>query len=66
VYPITSFTWLLVYQNPRDRQRAQSMVDFLKWALTDGQRRAPELGYGRLPPEIVTLEMAAIATIKIS
>ena len=66
VYPISSFTWILLYQNPRDKRRGQSMVDFIKWALTEGQQRAPDLGYGPLPPEIVALEMAAIATIKVS
>jgi phosphate transport system substrate-binding protein len=66
VYPISSFTWILVYQNPRDKRRSQSMVEFIRWALTDGQKSAPGLGYGSLPPEIVKLELAALATIKVS
>ena len=49
VYPISSFTWLLFYENPKDKQRAKIMVDFMKWALTDGQKFAPELGYAPLP-----------------
>lgn len=66
VYPISSFTWLLVYQNARDKKRSRLMVDFMKWALTDGQSRAAGLGYAPLPPAIVTLEMAALGTIKVS
>jgi phosphate transport system substrate-binding protein len=66
VYPISSFTWILLYRNPRDKRKSQSMVDFMKWALTEGQKSAPALGYGPLPPAIVTLEMAALATIKVS
>ena len=50
----------------RDKRRSQSMVDFIRWALTDGQKSAPGLGYGSLPPEIVKLELAALATIKVS
>ncbi|HEY7292104.1 MAG TPA: phosphate ABC transporter substrate-binding protein PstS [Vicinamibacterales bacterium] len=66
VYPISSFTWMLLYQNPTDKPRAKAMVDFMKWALTDGQKFAPDLGYAPLPPEIVALEMEALATIKAS
>jgi phosphate transport system substrate-binding protein len=64
VYPISSFTWMLLYQKPRDRVRAQRMVEFMRWALTDGQKLAPDLGYAPLPPEIVALEMTALETIR--
>jgi phosphate transport system substrate-binding protein len=66
VYPISSFTYILLYQNPRDKRRSRSMVEFMKWALTEGQKSAAALGYGPLPSEIVTLELAALATIKVS
>ena len=65
VYPISSFTWMLFYERPKDKQRAQMMVDFMKWALTDGQRLAPDLGYAPLPKEVVAMEMEAIKRIKI-
>ena len=35
----------------RTRRRRRSMVDFMKWALTDGQKFAAELGYAPLPAE---------------
>jgi phosphate transport system substrate-binding protein len=66
VYPISSFTWLLLYENPRDKAQSKAMVEFMKWALTDGQKMAADLGYAPLPPEVVKLEQAALATIKIS
>jgi phosphate transport system substrate-binding protein len=50
VYPISSFTWLLLYQSPRDKKRSKAMVEFMKWALTDGQSRAAGLGYARCRP----------------
>jgi phosphate transport system substrate-binding protein len=59
-YPIASFTWLLLLQNPPDKERGRIMVDFLKWALTDGQKFAPELGYAPLPPSVVQKEMQAL------
>src|SRR5213076_610340 len=33
VYPISSFTWLLLYENAKDKTQAKTMVDFMKWAL---------------------------------
>ncbi len=64
-YPISSFTWLLLYENPKDKSQARIMVDFVKWALTDGQKFAPDLGYAPLPPEVVKLELEALKKIKI-
>ena len=66
VYPIASFTWLLLYENAKDKTQAKVMADFVKWALTDGQKFAPELGYAPLPADVVTLEMAALAKVKTS
>jgi len=63
VYPATSFTWILLYENA-DRRSSRLMVDFLKWALSDGQAMAPELGYAPLPPEVVSLAREALGKIK--
>jgi phosphate transport system substrate-binding protein len=65
VYPISSFTWLLLYESPKDKAQAKIMVDFMKWALTDGQKYCAELGYAPLPPDVVKLENAALAKIKV-
>jgi phosphate transport system substrate-binding protein len=59
-YPIASFTWILLYQNPTDAQRAKVMNDFMKWALTDGQKEVAALGYAPLPKEIVEKELAKL------
>jgi phosphate transport system substrate-binding protein len=66
VYPISSFTWILLYENAKDKAQAKTMVDFMKWALTDGQKFAGDLGYAPLPEAVVKLEMAALAKIKVS
>ena len=66
VYPIASFTWILVYEKPRDVRRSRVMVEFMRWALTEGQKLAPELGYAPLPAEIVERELAMLDTVKVS
>jgi phosphate transport system substrate-binding protein len=65
-YPISSFTWILMYEDPKDKTPAKAMVDFMHWALTDGQKFAPDLGYAPLPENVVMLEMAALDRIKAS
>ena len=65
VYPISSFTWLLLYESPKDKNQAKTMVEFVKWALSDGQKYCAELGYAPLPEAVVKLEMAALSRIKL-
>jgi phosphate transport system substrate-binding protein len=64
-YPISSFTWILLSQNPTDKQRGKIMVDFMKWALSEGQKEAPPLGYAPLPKQVVDLEMQALQKIQL-
>ncbi len=64
-YPIASFTWLLFYENPADKAQAKVMVDFMKWALGDGQKFAKELGYAPLPQQIIAMELKALHKIKV-
>ena len=64
-YPIASFTWLLLYENPQDKAQSKVMVDFMKWALTEGQKFARDMGYAPLPPALVEMEMKALQKIKV-
>jgi phosphate transport system substrate-binding protein len=64
-YPIASFTWLLLYQHPKDTAKARVLVDFVKWALTAGQKDCAALGYAPLPAAVVKLEEAALGKIRI-
>jgi phosphate transport system substrate-binding protein len=66
VYPISSFTWILLYEHSGDRTRSARMVEFMRWALSEGQKIAPDLGYAPLPAEIITLETALLNRIKVS
>jgi phosphate transport system substrate-binding protein len=63
-YPISSFTWLLLYQNPKDKAKSQTMIHFVKWALTDGQKYCADLGYAPLPAAVVKMEMAALGKVQ--
>jgi phosphate transport system substrate-binding protein len=64
-YPISSFTWLLLYEDAQDKGQARQMKEFLRWALTDGQKLAPELGYARLPQPVVDMELKTLEQLKV-
>jgi phosphate transport system substrate-binding protein len=52
-YPISSFTYLLVYQNQPDARKGKELVDFLRWYLRAGEKSAASLDYAPLPPSMV-------------
>ncbi len=64
-YPISSFTYLLVYQKQTNKEVGEQIVKFLHWALTEGQKYAPELKYAPLPAAVVQKEEAQIQQIQI-
>jgi phosphate transport system substrate-binding protein len=51
-YPISSFTWILLYENQPDPTKGRKLVDFLRWALTEGEKSAPSLDYAPLPADM--------------
>jgi phosphate transport system substrate-binding protein len=63
-YPVASFTWLLVYENAQDKAQAKAMVDFMKWALADGQKFARELGYAPLPKTIAEMALKSLDKVR--
>ena len=53
-YPIAGATWLLIYEQQRDAEKGRKLVEFLRWAMKDGEKMAPSLNYAPLPPALVT------------
>src|SRR5689334_21336461 len=52
-YPIASFTWLLIPQKISESAKKDTITDFLKWMLAEGQKMTQALSYAPLPPEVV-------------
>ena len=48
-YPIAGTTWLLVYAEQKDHAKGEKLVQFLKWAYSDGEKLAPALDYAPHP-----------------
>jgi phosphate transport system substrate-binding protein len=55
-YPISTFTYLLVWQSQSSPQKADAMVSFFWWVIHDGQSYSSRLSYAPLPPSMVTVD----------
>jgi phosphate transport system substrate-binding protein len=63
-YPIAGTTWLLVYQEQKEAAKGKKLVEFLKWALTQGESMAEQLNYAPLPESLQQRVLKTIDTIK--
>jgi phosphate transport system substrate-binding protein len=52
-YPISSFTYLLVYDDAKDITKGRALAKFVWWAIHDGQKFAKDLHYAPLPEPAV-------------
>jgi phosphate transport system substrate-binding protein len=62
-YPISSYTYILVYKNQKDAGKGKALVDFLWWGIHDGEGFAKDLQYAPLPDDIVKRAEAKINSI---
>lgn len=63
-YPIAGYTYLLVYQAQQGQAKGTELVNFLWWAIHDGQKFADDLLYAPLPKSVVKLAENKIRQIK--
>jgi len=63
-WPITSATYVLVYEKGSDSAKQQGVVDFFTWSLNNGQKMAEELGFVALPANVVKMVEAEMKKIK--
>lgn len=63
-YPIVTYTWWLVHQTYTKPGVADAIKALATYALTDGQKLSPGLGYLPLPAPVVARVQAAAAQIK--
>jgi len=64
-YPLSSFTYLLVYQKQTDATKGKAIVGFLQWMMTTGQQYAPALHYAPLPATVVQAEEAQLKHVTV-
>lgn len=65
-YPISSFTFLLVYQTQPDAAKGKKLLDFLRWYLRNGEKSAASLDYAPLPASMVAQLEKRLGTIQMA
>jgi phosphate transport system substrate-binding protein len=63
-YPIAGFTYLLVYEQQKDKVKGKKLVEFLTWELKKGQKMAASLLYAPLPGNVEQMVERTIKTLK--
>jgi phosphate transport system substrate-binding protein len=62
-YPISSFTYILVYQK-MGALKGHKIIDMLNWALTAGQKLAEPLFYAPLPKQMISKIQARLKDVR--
>ena len=64
-YPISGFTYLLVHRDAKDKAKGTAIVNFLRWAITDGQGLATALDYAPLPKPVQQKVLKTVETLTV-
>jgi phosphate transport system substrate-binding protein len=64
-YPIAAPTWILVYTKQTDKAKGETVKEFLRFILTDGQKLAPSIDYAPLPKGLDEKALAQLDKIQI-
>ncbi len=63
-YPISGFTYLIIYKNQTNKAKGQTLVKFLNWAMGPGQAYARPLYYAPLPQTVKRINALKMRTIR--
>ncbi len=63
IYPISGFTWVILYTDQQDATKGQAVVDLLYWVIHDGQQYGKDLQYAPLPSSVVDKGTAKLQTV---
>ena len=65
-YPITGFTWLLVYENQKDDAKGDAVAQLAWWMIHDGQKYALPLEYAPLKGPALKKAEALVKKIRVN
>jgi phosphate transport system substrate-binding protein len=52
VWPVTTASFILMYQDPANKQQSQEALKFFDWAFKNGRQSAVDLDYVPLPDSL--------------
>jgi phosphate transport system substrate-binding protein len=63
-YPISSYSYILVFEDAPDTVKGKALANFLWWAIHDGQKLSEPLFYAPLPEAVVTKAEAKLKALR--
>lgn len=63
-YPITSYSYLLVYEDAKDAVKGEALAKYIWWGLHDGQKFASDLDYAPLPAKVLSQVEARLKELR--
>jgi phosphate transport system substrate-binding protein len=63
-YPLSAFSYILVYREQPDKRKGKMLAEFLWWAVHEGQKYGAPLHYAPLPPDAVGRVERQLRTMK--
>ncbi len=64
-YPISSFTWIVLYKNQANAEKGKKLLAFLRWAIKDGEGMAESLQYAPMPKNMQTMVLERLNEVKV-
>jgi phosphate transport system substrate-binding protein len=64
-YPITSPTWILVYETQSSADKGTALKNFLTFVYSDGEGLAKNAGYAPLPASLISKAQAQLSKLQI-
>ena len=64
VYPITSYSYLLVYEDAKDAVKGEALAKYVWWGLHDGQKFSKDLDYAPIPPRVLAKVEARLKELR--
>jgi phosphate transport system substrate-binding protein len=65
-YPIASTTYVLLYTDQTDQDKAQTLSNFWTWSLTNGQSATTSINYAPLPQSVAQSALQEVAKISVN
>jgi phosphate transport system substrate-binding protein len=64
-WPISGYSWVMLYSEPTDKPRAKLLHDVMEWTVTEGQEVAASVNYVPLPAAVRATATKELAKIKL-
>jgi phosphate transport system substrate-binding protein len=65
-YPIAGASWMLVYKAQKSPEKGRKLIEFIRWAVTDGQKLSPSIDYSPIPESLAKRIVARLDDISIA